>query len=279
MSLKHTPAHNTHHPDTFIDESCGWEYSVRQDIDAEDPRTWQSLRVASVHPFNTPRNDSSTAAAADLRENPATYAFARFYEQSSDAERSLADTRRYLATFHPELTYDLAVTTIRGYSQGDWQDVFAAVLDGYGTAADHTEQYRQWLYGDVWIVTSHQRGYSISGIYADDAEEAVKHFRNSYEDDQIRAMQAQGLTDPDEAPRPHEPVSGALRVSWSIDSEEDLSPAQAAFEVYKQHFTDRLNPVNQPAPDSACVFDVALPDGRSIQIDLASEAYAHLFTK
>lgn len=175
MSMTHTPAHSTSHPDRFEDETTGLGYNVYQDTYAEDPRSWigDDEKVA-VYVFNGPRGDKD----AEVPGNVAAQAFARFYELWDEA-KSLAVTRRWLAIFREE-RYDLAVSTIRGYSQSDWAEVFAAsVIDhedgtpGYGTAQGHIDQYSSWRWGDVWTV-SPDEGDSLSGIYADDAEEALR---------------------------------------------------------------------------------------------------------
>ncbi len=181
MSMTHTPAHSTHHPDRFEDETTGLGYDVYQDTDAEDPRSWigDDEKVA-VYVFNGPRGDKD----AEVPGNVAAQAFARFYELWDEA-KSLAVTRRWLAIFREE-KYDLAVSTIRGYSQGDWAEVFAAsVIDdtpenaagtpGYGTAQGHIDQYASWRWGDVWTV-SPDEGDSLSGIYAASAEEALEQY-------------------------------------------------------------------------------------------------------
>lgn len=175
MSMTHTPAHSTHHPDRFEDETTGLGYDVYQDTDAEDPRSWiGDDEAVAVYVFNGPRGDKD----AEVPDNVAAQAFARFYEIYEE-DIALAVTRRWLTIFREE-KYDLAMGTIRGYSQSDWADVFAAsIIDhedgtpGYGTAQGHIDQYASWRWGDVWTV-SPDEGDSLSGIYADNAEEALK---------------------------------------------------------------------------------------------------------
>ena len=177
MSMTHTPAHSTHHPDRFEDETTGLGYDVFQDTDAEDPRSWigDDEKVA-VYVFNGARGDKD----ADVPGNVAAQAFARFYELYKE-DVALALTKRWLRIFRKE-RYDLAMRTIRGYSQGDWAEVFAAsVIDhedgtpGYGTAQGHIDQYASWRWGDVWTV-SPDEGDSLSGIYAASAEEALERY-------------------------------------------------------------------------------------------------------
>ncbi|MDO4254372.1 MAG: hypothetical protein Q4C81_04380 [Kocuria sp.] len=178
MPLKHIPAHTTSHPDRFEDEETGWGYSVQQDLDAEDPRTWTDDEHASVHTYRGPRGHADV-----VPENLAAQAFDRYW-QDHDAEQALALTERYLAAFHPEERISVAVRTVRGSSQDEWRDVFAAVADGHGTPDGHIDQFRMWAFGDVWTVVP-DKGSGISGIYADSPEAALEQFRKDFEDETV----------------------------------------------------------------------------------------------
>lgn len=180
MTLIHTPAHTVSVPDVFVDDESGASFSVFQDTSAEDPRTWigDDSKVA-VYVFNGPHGDKDD----ETPENIAAHAFRRFYE-IYDEIRSLELTKRWLAAFHPEVQYDLTVETIRGHSQSDWAEVFAAsIIDrpgaapSYGTAQSHIAQYAQWRWGDVWVVDPDGTALDpLGGIYADDPEEALRLF-------------------------------------------------------------------------------------------------------
>lgn len=182
MSLTHTPAHTRDYPDRFIDAASDLGYSVVQDIDAEDPRSCIEDEHAGLWAFREPRIGGSVAG--DLPEgNVAIDAFARFWDvYEATAESALILTQRYLAAFHPEKKISVATQTIRGYSQSDWLDVVCAVEDGYGTPESHIYEFRQWAFGDVWRVDPDQ-GDGVSGIYADDPEDALQIFRENYEDE------------------------------------------------------------------------------------------------
>src|SRR5688572_3224189 len=85
--------------------------------------------------------------------------------------------------FHPEKKYAAAIQTICGCSQGDWLDIFAAVLDDHGTPESRIDQVRTWAFGDVWtVIPDHWAG--VSGICADDAGAAFARFRENIEDDE-----------------------------------------------------------------------------------------------
>lgn len=169
MSMTHTPAHSTSHPDRFEDETTGLGYDVFQDTDAEDPRKNIPDEHACVYVYRGPNGDRD-----EVPENLAAQAFNRYFEYF-EADKSLALTKRWLAAYHPELKLDVIVTSANGYSQGDWRDVFAAVAEGYGTAESHVEEFRQWANGDVWVVDP-DNDDALGGIYADDAEDAVKQY-------------------------------------------------------------------------------------------------------
>lgn len=181
MALMYTPAHHIDIPDVFTDETTGQHYAVRHDTDAEDPRGWVEAEHAALWAFDEPGNGSSTIA--DKPEgNLAIDAFERFYEAgNANHSRTLDLTRRWLQAFYPEKQIQVETQTIRGYSQGDWFDVVAAVAEGYGTPQEHLNQLRQWVFGDVWIVIPDGKP-GVSGIYADDVETAVTHYRENFED-------------------------------------------------------------------------------------------------
>lgn len=173
MSLIHTPAHTTSHPDHFQEKLTGKGYDVVQDTDAEDPRGCIENEHAALWAYSQPSLGSSVAG--DMPEgNVAITAFAHYFEYF-DEVKSLDITRRYLAVFHPEKQITVETHTIRGYSQSDWLDLVVATADGYGTPASHAEEFRMWAYGDVWTVIPDE-GDAVSGIYADDAEEALKFY-------------------------------------------------------------------------------------------------------
>lgn len=180
MTITHTPAHSTCHPDRFENEETGWGYSVLQDVDAEDPRSRIEPEHAALWAYRQPRLSSSVAA--DRPDNPVIDAFAEFYDYH-DADTALELTRRWLRIFHPENKLQIQIGQVTGYSQGDWLDMIAVVAEGYGTPDSHLQQFGQWAFGDVWTVIP-DRGAGISGIYADDSEEALAYFRENFEDDE-----------------------------------------------------------------------------------------------
>lgn len=178
MTLTHSPAHTTSYPDRFENEETGWVYSVRHDLNAEDPRTYISDEHVAIHAIRVPPQDRIEPAPA----NVASRAFDRF-ELERSTENALGMTRRYLTAFHPEVTYQLSLQVINGYSQSDWRELFIAVREGHGTPDAHAETFRQWLFGDVWTVIPDDKP-GIHGIYADDPEDALAYFRENFEDDE-----------------------------------------------------------------------------------------------
>ena len=147
-----------------------------QDVDAEDPRRWQDEESSAVYIFRGPRGRYEI-----VPEHIAAQAFDHFWSAGISAECALEMTRRYLRLCHAELELSLEVRTIRGGSQGDWADVFAAVAPDNGTPAGHIEQRRLWYFGHVWAVIPDGRA-GVNGIYAEDPAAAVKHFRENFED-------------------------------------------------------------------------------------------------
>lgn len=261
MTLTHIPAHTSHHPDRFINVKTCLGYSVFQDAGAEDPRKRIDDEHAAIYTYRGPRGDTDA-----IPDNIAVQAFARYWQNISDHDKALDLTRRYLALFHPEKKIAVTISTIRGYSQGDWREVFAAVSNGYGTPESHIDEFSMWAFGDVWIVIPDGKA-GISGIYAEDAEAALDYFRENFEDTPLDAENHDAL-DPLK-------TGGPYRVSWSIDGDEDFSPAQAALHAWQKNFR---RGAHQPTNDEACVFTVLDPTtGQSVDIDLSDARFAHLF--
>lgn len=261
MTLTHQPAYTTNHPDRVEDDETGIGYSVLHDDTAEDPRKNFTADAVGLWAYHEPHLSRSVAAKKPAG-SIALDAFARFYD-THDAADSLELTRRYLAAFHPEERYSVVISTITGYSQGDWLDMVAAVREGHGEPATHLENFRRWAFGDVWIVIPDgKRG--VSNIYADDPEDAVAYYRENFEDEPL------------EKARPAlRPVSEgtSFQITWSIDQEAQ-SPAAAAAAVWQSIFGRGST---QPGPDEACVFTTTLPDGTPVEIDLSDPEYAELF--
>lgn len=187
MTLAHIPAHHTSYPDRFENEETGWGYSVLPDINAEDPRSWVRPEMAALWAFNEP-SLSHSVAAEKPEGNIAIDVFAYFFD-THNAETALEITRRYLAICHPKKKITLATATIRGYAQGDWLEVIAASSKGYGPPEDHIETFRQWAFGDVWVVIP-DGGPGISGIYAEYAEAALEYFRENFQDEPVHPRPA-----------------------------------------------------------------------------------------
>lgn len=262
MTLTHIPAHTSYHPDRFTDTKTGLGYSVFQDAGAEDPRKRIGDEHAAVYTYRGSRGHADAVPG-----NVAAQAFDRYWQDTSDDDKALELTRRYLALFHPEKKIAVTISTIRGYSQGDWREVFVAVSDGYGKPESHVEEFSMWAFGDVWIVIPDGKA-GISGIYADDAEAALTYFRENYEDEELPATKNDIPLDPLND-------SGSYVVKWTIDGEENLTPAQAALRTWQQNFR---RGAHKPTSDEACVFTVLDPTtGRSIDIDLSDARFAHLF--
>ncbi|MDW6058039.1 hypothetical protein SAZ11_08045 [Streptomyces sp. FXJ1.4098] len=67
---------------------------------------------------------------------------------------------------------------------------------------------------------------------------------------------------------------GSYPVRWEIDSDQGVSPVQAALDVWREKFL-RYN--EQPDDGDACVFTVIERfTGRSVEIDLSDKRHAHL---
>lgn len=192
LTLSHTDYDGTAY--ILNDEEPNTRYAVWQDLDADDPRTWDD--TVTIHRYNaasiygdTDDTDDTTGALA---------AFLRYYDETGDNARALNMARRYARAFNTGETIE--THTIRGYSQSDWVDVVAVTTDEHAAQnlSSYVSTFRMYLYGDVWTVmletmttcdhgTEHwdpvtDQGIDsqiVGGIYADDAESAVTEYLQS----------------------------------------------------------------------------------------------------
>lgn len=262
MTFTHIPAHTTYHHDRFVDEATGLGYEVSQDTCAEDPRNWTLDSEVALWAYSESRSARPTG-------NLAIDAFARYYEETGCGEKALGLTRRYLAAFHADSKILIDTATIHGYAQSDWMDVVCASTEGFGSPEGHISEYRQWAFGDVWVVVP-DKGAPMGGIYADDAEAALKFFLEDYDPNQdpataddLEQLEPLAPSDPDQD----------YSLSWEIDAVDAANAAGAARDIWRSIFG---RGPGQPGPDEACVFTVTQA-GRSTQIDLSEERYAALF--
>lgn len=80
-------------------------------------------------------------------------------------------------TFDPndenEIPEGITTTLIRGYSQSDWWEI----MHDDNVPVD---ALKEWLLGDIYIVTDNLTGESISGIYAEDENQAINYFKENF---------------------------------------------------------------------------------------------------
>lgn len=186
MALKHTPAWTVSYPDSFEDTETGVLYYVSQDEAPENPLSLLAASDAALWAFREPSLSSSVLA--DKPEgNPAVDAFAA-YLLNHEPDRAKKMAERYLSVFHPEDGWRIATATVRGSSQSDWLEVFAATRIGIYLDS-LIETARQWAFGEVWYVEAEYPDgtvKSMGGIYADSPESALSYWRKTYEEKPLR---------------------------------------------------------------------------------------------
>lgn len=161
------PTHTTHagyirQDDVYTDEN-GVNYTVCQDIDAEDPRTWLTHEEAALVVINADRNTRT-----DNIDDPSDITTAWW----NNWKKSLAERN---------IPYDVGMIACYGYDQSTWFTIIAAVKEGYGSARSNVDTFDAWARGDVWVVSPDHPDYdTLCGIYADDPESAVKHYIENY---------------------------------------------------------------------------------------------------
>lgn len=180
MNLTHTThAGYIRQDDVYTDEN-GVNYTVGQDTDAEDPRSWLSHEEAAIVVINADRN-TRTDNINDYDDNPAIDDLIRAMERDDIDDPSDITTawwnnwKKSLAKRN--IPYDVDMIACHGYDQSTWFTIIAAVKEGYGSARDNIDTFAAWARGDVWIVSPDHPDYdTLSGIYADDPESAVKYY-------------------------------------------------------------------------------------------------------
>lgn len=158
------------------------EYTVYQDTDAEDPRSWLTHEEAALVVIDADRH-TQTDNINDYDDNPVINDLLRAMEQNDiePGDISLAWWEDYLCDLaERHLPYDVVMTTCNT-SQSSWFTVIAAVKDGYGSAMGHIDTFETWARGDVWVVSPDHPDYdTLCGIYADDPESAVEEYIDNY---------------------------------------------------------------------------------------------------
>lgn len=184
MILEHTThAGYIRQDDVYTDEN-GVSYTVSQDTDAEDPRSWPTHEEAALIVINADRN-TRTDNINDYDDNPAIDDLLQAMERDDIDDPSDITTawwnnwKKSLA--ERNIPYDVDMIACHGYDQSTWFTVIAAVKEGYGSARNNVDTFVAWARGDVWVVSPDHPDYNtLYGIYADDPESAVKHYIENY---------------------------------------------------------------------------------------------------
>lgn len=188
MTLTHTQQSGYIRLDDVYTDDDGVEYTVYQDIDAEDPRTWLTHEEAALVVIDADRH-TQTDNINDYDDNPVINDLLRTMEQN-DIEPGDITPKWWDAYVDSlaerQLPYDALMTTCHT-SQSSWFTVIAAVKDGYGSAMGHIDIFETWARGDVWVVSPDHPDYdTFCGIYADSPESAVEEYIDSYRPTQLQ---------------------------------------------------------------------------------------------
>lgn len=188
MTLTHTQQSGYIRLDDVYTDDDGVEYTVHQDTDAEDPRSWLTHEEAALVVINADRH-TQTDNINDYDDNPVINDLLRTMEQN-DIEPGDITPKWWDAYVDSlaerQLPYDVVMTT-RHTSQSSWFTVIAAVKDGYGSAMGHIDIFETWARGDVWVVSPDHPDYdTLCGIYADSPESAVEEYIDNYRPTQLQ---------------------------------------------------------------------------------------------
>jgi hypothetical protein len=183
MILEHTTHAGYIRQDDVYTDPNGVNYTVYQDTDADDPRSWLTHEEAALVVINADRN-TRTDDINDYDDNLVINDLLQVMEQndindpSDISSKWLKEWIHNAKSDHP--SYDIEMMTIHT-SQSNWFTVIAAVKEGYGSARDNVDTFTAWARGDVWVVSPDHPDYdTLYGIYADDPESAVKYYIKDY---------------------------------------------------------------------------------------------------
>lgn len=184
MILEHTThAGYIRQDDVYTDEN-DVNYTVSQDTDAEDPRSWLTHEEAALIVINADRN-TRTDNIDDYDDNPVINDLLQAMKRDDINDPNditttwWNDWKKSLAKRN--IPYDVDMIACHGYDQSTWFTVIAAVKEGYGSARNNVDTFAAWACGDVWVVSPDHPDYdTLCGIYADDPESAVKHYIENY---------------------------------------------------------------------------------------------------
>lgn len=182
MTLTHTQQSGYIRLDDVYTDDDGVEYTVYQDIDAEDPRSWLTHEEAALVVINADWH-TQTDDINNYDDNPVINDLLRAMEQN-DIEPGDITPKWWDAYVDSlaerQLPYDVVMTTCHT-SQSSWFTVIAAVKDGYGSAMGHIDIFETWARGDVWVVSPDHPDYdTFCGIYADSPESVVEEYIDNY---------------------------------------------------------------------------------------------------
>jgi hypothetical protein len=183
MILEHTTHAGYIRQDDVYTDPNGVNYTVYQDTDADDPRSWLTHEEAALIVINDDRN-TRTDDINDYNDNPVINDLLQVMEKH-DIDDPSGISSEWLEGWihntkpdHP--SYDIEMMTVHT-SQSSWFTVIAAVKEGYGSARSHIDTFAAWARGDVWVVSPDHPDYdTLCGIYADDPESAAKHYIENY---------------------------------------------------------------------------------------------------
>lgn len=188
MTLTHTQQSGYIRLDDVYTDDDGVEYTVYQDIDAEDPRSWLTHEEAALVVIDADRH-TQTDNINDYDDNPVINDLLHTMEQNDIEPGDI--TPKWWDAYVDSLAehnfpYDVVMTT-RHTSQSSWFTVIAAVKDGYGSAMGHIDTFETWARGDVWVVSPDHPDYeTVCGIYADSPESAVEEYIDNYRPTQLQ---------------------------------------------------------------------------------------------
>jgi len=173
MSYSYSPYRTLTIPATITDNKTGTTYEVIPDADAEDPRGWLMPEEGALWIL---QSNYSTEEEYPP-QNPVLEAMFEYLMRGYNYDDALKLALRHTRIFHPGRRYVGSVEYVR-FDKSIWYKIAvvtdADVLEPSGLVSD----WKAWARGDVWCVIPSDDDVPLSGIYADDEEDAFKQYLN-----------------------------------------------------------------------------------------------------
>lgn len=150
------------------DTDTGKTYNVSADDYPEDPRDW--FDDEEVYVFTGSLVESPLGFVQEV--------FNRLVCEQDEEDKALEILVRWRRVFHNDERY-FDIRTVNGYVQSAWCRVLVIANDEHN-ADVIVQMFGQYFRRDIFMVTDEEENETVGGIYADNPEDAVKQYLETY---------------------------------------------------------------------------------------------------